>query len=63
MAFGCRSDLVDKAGTRRGSQVNYSRFTTKGDIVLAVGLANGDIKIYDMEDPGQFGLLSYKWII
>lgn len=56
LAFGCRSDLVDKAGTRRGSQVNYSRFTTKGDIVLAVGLANGDIKIYDMEDPGRMAL-------
>lgn len=54
LAFGAQGDPLDPKEKRRGSQVKYSRFTTKGDIVLAVGLATGDIKIYDMADPGQY---------
>jgi len=52
LAFGQFGDH----GARRASEVKYSRFTTKGNLVLAVGLANGDIKIWDMA-TGKLTLL------
>ncbi|OQV13222.1 putative WD repeat and SOCS box-containing protein 1 [Hypsibius exemplaris] len=52
IAFGERGDGV----SRRASINSYQRFNTKGNLVLAVGLAGGDIKVWDMA-TGRIALL------
>jgi WD repeat/SOCS box-containing protein 1 len=44
MAFGCRSS--EKRW--HANEVKYSRFNTKDLLVLAVGLATGDIKVFEL---------------
>jgi len=52
LAFG----LFGDKSARRASEVKYSRFSTKGNLVLAAGLATGEIKIWDMA-TGKLSLL------